>query len=27
MHIVMWDAFDEVASAVERFLEDSRAER
>jgi lipase len=27
MHIVMWDAFDEVASEVERFLEDSRAER
>ena len=28
MHMVMWDAFDEVASAVERFLsEDARAER
>ena len=27
-HIVMWDAFDEVADAVERFLlEDPRAER
>jgi hypothetical protein len=22
MHIVMWDAFDEVADAVERFLLD-----
>ena len=22
MHMVMWDAFDEVADAVERFLED-----
>jgi lipase len=28
MHIVMWDAFDEVARAVERFLlEDAGAER
>jgi lipase len=27
MHIVMWDAFDEVADAVERFLENPRAER
>jgi lipase len=27
MHVVMWDAFDEVAGAVERFLENSRAER
>ncbi len=28
MHIVMWDAFDEVADAVERFLlEDASAER
>jgi lipase len=27
MHMVMWDAFDEVADAVERFLEDARAER
>ena len=27
MHVVMWDAFDEVADAVERFLEDSRPER
>jgi lipase len=27
MHIVMWDAFDEVATAVERFLEDPGAER
>ncbi len=25
-HIVMWDAFGEVADAVERFLEDPRAE-
>ena len=25
MHMVMWDAFDEVADAVERFLEDGRA--
>ena len=25
MHMVMWDAFDEVAGAVERFLEDGRA--
>jgi lipase len=27
MHVVMWDAFDEVANAVERFLEDPGAER
>jgi lipase len=27
MHMVMWDAFDEVAAAVERFLEDAGAER
>jgi lipase len=27
MHVVMWDAFDEVADAVERFLENPRAER
>jgi lipase len=27
MHMVMWDAFDEVATAVERFLEDPRPER
>jgi lipase len=27
MHVVMWDAFDEVADAVERFLENSGAER
>jgi lipase len=27
MHMVMWDAFDETATAVERFLEDRRAER
>ena len=27
MHMVMWDAFDEVADAVERFLENPRAER
>jgi lipase len=27
MHMVMWDAFEEVAGAVERFLEDPRAER
>jgi lipase len=27
MHMVMWDAFDEVAGAVERFLEDPRTER
>jgi lipase len=27
MHIVMWDAFDEVATAVERFLENAGAER
>jgi lipase len=26
MHMVMWDAFDEVADAVQRFLEDPRAE-
>jgi len=26
MHMVMWDAFDEVAGAVERFLEDPRPE-
>ncbi|HEX6789330.1 MAG TPA: alpha/beta hydrolase [Gaiellaceae bacterium] len=26
MHMVMWDAFDEVADAVEDFLEDRRAE-
>ena len=26
-HIVMWDAFDEVADAVERFLEDPGSER
>jgi lipase len=26
MHMVMWEAFDEVAQAVERFLEDARAE-
>jgi lipase len=26
MHMVMWDAFDEVADAVERFLEDARPE-
>ena len=26
MHMVIWDAFDEVAGAVERFLEDSSAE-
>jgi lipase len=25
MHMVMWDAFDEVADAVERFLEDGSA--
>jgi lipase len=25
MHMVMWDAFDEVADAVERFLEDGGA--
>jgi hypothetical protein len=24
-HIVYWDAFDETADAVQRFLEDSRA--
>jgi lipase len=27
MHMVMWDAFDEVADAVERFLENGRAQR
>src|SRR5262245_19547745 len=27
MHILMWDAFDEVADAVEAFLEDPRPER
>ncbi len=27
MHMVMWDAFDEVADAVDRFLEDPSAER
>ena len=27
MHMVMWDAYDDVAAAVERFLEDPRAER
>jgi len=27
MHMVMWDAFEEVADAVERFLEDARPER
>ena len=27
MHMVMWDAFDDVARAVERFLEDAGAER
>jgi lipase len=27
MHVVMWDAFDEVANAVERFLENPGAER
>lgn len=26
MHMVMWDAFEEVAAAVERFLKDARAE-
>jgi hypothetical protein len=26
-HIVYWDAFAETADAVERFLEDARAER
>ena len=26
MHMVMWDAFDEVADAVERFLEDGSPE-
>jgi lipase len=27
MHMVIWDAYDEVADAVERFLEDARPER
>ncbi|HEY8315291.1 MAG TPA: alpha/beta hydrolase [Gaiellaceae bacterium] len=27
MHMVMWDAFDEVADAILRFLEDPRPER
>jgi hypothetical protein len=27
MHMVIWDAFDEVADAVEGFLEDPRAHR
>jgi lipase len=27
MHMVMWDAFDDIADAVERFLEDPCAER
>ena len=27
LHMVMWDAFDLVADEVERFLQDSRAER
>jgi lipase len=27
MHMVIWDAYDEVADAVERFLEDPGAER
>jgi lipase len=27
MHMVIWDAFDEVATAVERFLQDPGAER
>jgi lipase len=27
MHMVMWDAFDETAEAVERFLQNGRAER
>jgi lipase len=27
MHMAMWEAFDETASAVERFLEDRSAER
>ena len=27
MHMVIWDAYDDVAAAVERFLEDPRAER
>ena len=26
MHMVMWDAFDEVADAVEKFLENPRAQ-
>ena len=27
LHMVIWDAFDEVAAAVPRFLQDARAER
>ena len=27
MHMVIWDAYDDVAGAVERFLENPRAER
>jgi lipase len=27
MHMLMWEAFDETATAVERFLQDPRAER
>ena len=27
MHMVIWDAYDDVADAVERFLENPRAER
>lgn len=27
MHMVIWDAYDDVAAAVNRFLEDPRAER
>lgn len=27
MHMVIWDAYEDVAAAVERFLEDPRAER
>jgi hypothetical protein len=27
LHMVMWDAFDEVADAVERFLENPGPER
>ena len=27
MHMVMWDAFDDVADAVEQFLENAGAER